>query len=310
MSESANFRTALEEAVLERHCANHPMTEKWAAGELSRNCLKGIAVEHWHWIKNAARWNFPVCAKAPRDVVALQLENYQEENDVDRPHTSIILRFAEVNGADLDQVRASPGLPTTLAWANWLVATGEEQPWWCGIAAMRVGTESQSPMLYRKVLPALREIYKYDEDEIEHFWLHSEVDVEHGVIRVNPKPLPYHQRTMVHLAMHLESVLDDTFVVIPDADWRFDDNEKAPDVAVYRTGEATEERPQVHAPVLAVEMLSPSNRDTERLVELYLGAGAATVWLIDADKEEMTEVGETRRSWFDDFDFPRRIPGS
>ena len=159
-------------------------------------------------------------------------------------------------------------------------------------------------------LVALVDTTVFDEArEIAERYPHREVDVEHGAIRVNPKPLPYHQRTMVHLAMHLESVLDDTFVVIPDADWRFDDNEKAPDVAVYRTGEATEERPQVHPPVLAVEILLPSNRDTERLVELYLGAGAATVWLIDADKEEMTEVGETRRSWFDDFDFPRRIPG-
>ena len=143
MSATGNFRKALEEAVSERHCADHPMTEKWAAGELSRNCLMGIAVEHWHWIKNASRWNFPVCAKAPRDVIALQLENYMEENDDEKPHISIILRFAEVNGADLDAVRKSPGLPTTWAWANWLVDVGKEQPWWCGIAASRVGTESQ-----------------------------------------------------------------------------------------------------------------------------------------------------------------------
>ncbi|MEE8332497.1 MAG: iron-containing redox enzyme family protein [Alphaproteobacteria bacterium] len=180
MSGTASFRKALEDAVLERHCANHPMTEKWAAGELSRNCLMGIAVEHWHWIKHASRWNFPLCAEAPRDVIALQLENYMEENDDDRPHISIIQRFALVNGADLDEVRKSPGLPTTRAWADWLVKVGKEQPWWCGIAASRVGTESQSPMLYNKVLPALRDIYKFKEDEIEHFWLHSEVDVEHG----------------------------------------------------------------------------------------------------------------------------------
>ena len=36
MSESGNFRKALEDAVSERHCANHPMTEKWAAGRLGR----------------------------------------------------------------------------------------------------------------------------------------------------------------------------------------------------------------------------------------------------------------------------------
>tara|TARA_B100000029_G_scaffold12849_1_gene13442 strand:- start:83 stop:784 length:702 start_codon:yes stop_codon:yes gene_type:complete len=180
MSESGNFRKELEDAVLSRHCANHPMTEKWAAGELSRNCLMGIAVEHWHWIKNATRWNFPMCSNAPKDVIGLQLENYMEETDDEKPHLSIILKFAQVNGADIDAVKASPGLPTTRAWADWLVWVGEKQPWYCGIAASRVGTESQSPMLYSKVLPALRDIYKYDEDDIEHFWLHSEVDVEHG----------------------------------------------------------------------------------------------------------------------------------
>ena len=38
-----SFRKRLEEAVLERHCANHPMTEKWARGELSNRCLMGWA---------------------------------------------------------------------------------------------------------------------------------------------------------------------------------------------------------------------------------------------------------------------------
>lgn len=180
MNETKNFRKALEDAVMERHCADHPMTEKWAKGELSRNCLMGIAIEHWHWIKNASRWNFPMCSRAPRDVIGLQLENYMEENDEEKPHLSIILRFAQVNGADVEAVKKERGLPTTRAWADWLINVGQELPWWCGIAAARVGTESQSPRLYSKILPALREVYKFEEEEIEHFWLHSEVDIEHG----------------------------------------------------------------------------------------------------------------------------------
>ena len=30
------------------------------------------------------------------------------------------------------------------------------------------------------VLPSLRENYKFDEKAIQHFWLHSEVDIEHS----------------------------------------------------------------------------------------------------------------------------------
>lgn len=180
MSAGRNFRKALQDAVLERHCANHPMTEKWARGELSRNCLKGIAVEHWHWISHAPQWNFPICAKAPRDVIDLQLANWREEADKDRPHLAIILRFAKANGADIEEVMKGRGLPTTRAWVEWLRRVTEEQPWWCAISAGRIGTESQSPLLYGKILKASREIYKYTEEEIEHFWLHAEVDIEHG----------------------------------------------------------------------------------------------------------------------------------
>ena len=48
------------------------------------------------------------------------------------------------------------------------------------MAATNVGTESQSPPLYSKMLPALREIYKFKEEDIEHFWLHAVADTEHG----------------------------------------------------------------------------------------------------------------------------------
>jgi len=42
---SRTFRKQLEVAVSERHCANHPMTEKWARGELSKRCMMGWAAE-------------------------------------------------------------------------------------------------------------------------------------------------------------------------------------------------------------------------------------------------------------------------
>ena len=180
MPGKSEFRRELEDAVLERHCANHPMTEIWARGELGRNALKGWAVEHYHWVSHMPTPNFYICAHAPRDVIDLQIANFGDETAEERPHVEIVLRFAEANGADLDAVRRGRGLPTTRAWVDWLTKTALHESWIAGIAATRVGTESQSPMLYDKVLPALREKYKYSEAAIEHFWLHSEVDIEHG----------------------------------------------------------------------------------------------------------------------------------
>ncbi|HVA23020.1 MAG TPA: iron-containing redox enzyme family protein [Chloroflexota bacterium] len=174
------FRMELEGAVLERHCANHPLTEKWARGELGRRALMGWAVEHWHWITQMPAATFYRCAQAPEDVRRAELANRMEEDDPRHSHRDIVLRFAAANGADVQEVKAGRGLPTTEAWASWLVNVARHEHWIASVAANRVGTESQSPLLYSKVLPALRDSYKFREEDIEHFWLHSEVDVEHG----------------------------------------------------------------------------------------------------------------------------------
>ena len=179
MTTSSALREKLEAAVLERHCANHPLTEKWAAGKLSRNAMAGWAIEQYHWISNIYRGELFKAANTPLEAQRLLLGNYLEETDPERPHLDIILRFAAANGADVDEVKHGRGLPTTEAWVAWQILAAKEPSWIAGVASL-VGTESQSPMLYGKVLPALREIYKFPEDEIEHFWLHAEADVEHG----------------------------------------------------------------------------------------------------------------------------------
>ena len=84
-------------------------------------------------------------------------------------------------GADIEAVKKNGrGLPTTEAWANWLVQVTKEQSWIAAVAALRIGTESQSPLLYGRMLPALRNIYRFKEVDIEHFWLHVDADTEHG----------------------------------------------------------------------------------------------------------------------------------
>ena len=109
-----------------------------------------------------------------------QMETRNEEIDPAHSHLDIMLRFARVNGANLDKVRAGHGLPTTRAWVAWVDWVAMNQSWYAAIAATKVASESQSPRLYSKLLPALRKKYKFKELDIEHFWLHSEVDVAHG----------------------------------------------------------------------------------------------------------------------------------
>ena len=176
---ASSFRKELEAAILQRHCANHPLTEKWAKGEVSKNARMGWAVEHYHWVSNILPSLFNICVDAPKDVVDFTLENYMEESDEERPHLDIVLKFAKANGADLEQVKKGRGLPSTEAWVRFQ-KEALKHSWMAGVAVLNIGTESQSPMLYRKMLPALRNVYKYPEDDIEHFWLHVEADEDHG----------------------------------------------------------------------------------------------------------------------------------
>jgi pyrroloquinoline quinone (PQQ) biosynthesis protein C len=180
MTAVSTFRQELEAAVLERHCAHHPMTQKWARGELGRDALMGWGIEHYHWISNIRPSTFYKMARAPIDVRHALLANLMDEEAPDRPHLPIVLRFAEANGANVDEVKRGRGLPTTESWVAFQMRVCREEHWVAGLAATNIGTESQSPLLYSTVLPALREIYKFPEDVIEHFWLHCEADVEHG----------------------------------------------------------------------------------------------------------------------------------
>ena len=63
---TSSFTEQLQAAVMERHCANHPLTEKWVEGKLSRNAMMGWAIEHWHWVSKMPQAAFYICAKARR----------------------------------------------------------------------------------------------------------------------------------------------------------------------------------------------------------------------------------------------------
>ena len=180
MATKSALRERLEAAVMERHCANHPLTEKWAAGQISKNAMMGWGIEQYHWISNIYKGELYKAANTPLEAQHLLLSNYLEEVDPERPHLDIILRFAAANGADIEKVKKSRGLPTTEAWVAWFNRVCKEESFIASVAATNIGTESQSPLLYGKVLPALRQTYRFKDEDIEHFWLHEEADTEHG----------------------------------------------------------------------------------------------------------------------------------
>ena len=112
-----------------------------------------------------------------------------------------------------------------------------------------------------------------------------------GALVVTPAPSMRHQRAVLNLAVRLRETCPDEWEVFvaPLAVALADDTELQPDVLVARRADLTE-RDLPAAPVLAIEVLSPSTR----LVDLNLKkarfevAGTPAYWVVDPREPRLT----------------------
>ena len=181
MNSPRDFRRELQEAVSPFDQAGHPLIDKWAAGQIKRETVGGAITEIWHWISNLIpEAILNIAAKAPAEVIDMEVENYREELNPANPHPELIVRFAAACGIARTALVNGRGLPTTEAWLDWELRATREQSWIAACAAVHISSEAQEPRLMNRILPALRETYKFSEHDLEFWWLHADADVEHG----------------------------------------------------------------------------------------------------------------------------------
>jgi Uma2 family endonuclease len=111
-----------------------------------------------------------------------------------------------------------------------------------------------------------------------------------GVLLVSPAPRPRHQQAVLGLAIALYHATPNemqTFVAPLDVVLA-DDTALQPDLLVARRSDLTE-RNLAAAPLLAVEVLSPSTRlfDLWTKRERYARAGTAAYWVVDPDEPSL-----------------------
>lgn len=114
-----------------------------------------------------------------------------------------------------------------------------------------------------------------------------------GVLVVTPAPDIWHQEVVLALALQLRTTCPpELHVVIAPFEWRRGRGTALqPDLLVARRGDLLEHgRYLAAAPVLAVEVLSPSTRRIDRLTKLsaYEEAGVGSYWLVDPDPDAPT----------------------
>ncbi|TDD65133.1 Uma2 family endonuclease [Jiangella aurantiaca] len=112
-----------------------------------------------------------------------------------------------------------------------------------------------------------------------------------GVLLVTPAPAPMHQVAVTRLLLMLDRACPTGLEVLPaPLDVALsDDTVLEPDVLVARFEDFTE-RDLPKAPLLAVEVLSPSTRRYDLLLKRsrYEAAGTPSYWVVDPDEPSIT----------------------
>lgn len=112
-----------------------------------------------------------------------------------------------------------------------------------------------------------------------------------GALIVSPGPRNQHQKAVLRMAILLDAACPRELQVqiAPFAVGLAEDTEVQPDVLVARRADFTEVDLPV-APLLAVEVLSPSTKRVDQLLkrDRYQAAGIQSYWIVDPDEPSVT----------------------
>jgi len=113
-----------------------------------------------------------------------------------------------------------------------------------------------------------------------------------GSLVVTPAPHRRHQRAVMRLGVLLTAAIPDGLEVLPAPyEWRLsNDTAVQPDLVVC---ERSDDAYQTIAPILVVEVLSPSTRRFDLLAkrDVYDEGGVTAYWIVDPDEPSVTVLG-------------------
>lgn len=178
--DKSDFRRSLEEAITAKHSQVSPFSLAWSEGRLERDHFAFWVAQHLHYVGHFSEWLGAMFADCPyKDARDFLLQNMWEE-EMGTPHTELLIRFGEACGWSRDKILGTPALPTTEGLRRWCETLAKSNDFLGASAALIVGLESQTPGIYIRQLPPLREKYGFTEDETIFFDVHIASDVVHG----------------------------------------------------------------------------------------------------------------------------------
>ena len=179
-TEKSTFRTQLESAVNAKHSKSSPFSEAWVEGRLTRDHFAFWVGQHLGYVGHFSEWMGHMFGDCPhKDARDFLLQNMWEE-EMGTPHTELLIRFGMACGWTRDQLENAEPLVTTRAMRAWCDLLGRSHDFLGATAGLIVGLESQTPGIYTRQLPPLREKYGFTDEETIFFELHITSDVVHG----------------------------------------------------------------------------------------------------------------------------------
>lgn len=183
---SAQLCDQIDRLIEDRSLLKHPFYQKWQAGELTLDALRGYACQYYHHVVAFPTYVSGTHANCD-DLEDRQelLENLVEEEQGPNNHPELWLRFGEALGLSRDEMIESTPLPETTSLITTYRRLTKDSPFIGGIAAL-YAYESQVPQVAGTKMAGLKEFYGIDTpDGLRFFVVHHSLDVEHSKVTRN-----------------------------------------------------------------------------------------------------------------------------
>jgi len=177
----ADFLKRLDETIASHALLSHPFYQAWNAGALSADTLREYIKQYYAHVRVFPR--YVSAAHAACDdirVRQLLLENLIDEDQGEKNHPELWMRFADGMGVSRDDVRGAALLEKTRESVDTMTCLTRSDDFRDGLAAL-YAYESQVPMVAQTKREGLAKFYRLDDARsVEFFTVHEAADIEHS----------------------------------------------------------------------------------------------------------------------------------
>ena len=176
----------IDAIIAEKSILKHPFYQRWQAGDLTLDELKGYTAQYYHHVLAFPKYVSGTHANCD-DLSDRQelLENLREEEEGPANHPELWLQFGEAIGLDRKDMTDATPLPETTSLDETFRRMTKDSPFMSGIAAL-YAYESQVPEVAGTKMEGLKKYYGINSPEgLRFFVVHHSLDVEHSKVTRN-----------------------------------------------------------------------------------------------------------------------------